>query len=65
MGADPAEHIERLNSLIGMPSGLGAMDVPRSVLADIAAAAMKDHCHATNPRPATVDDYMQMLEESY
>jgi 4-hydroxybutyrate dehydrogenase len=65
VGADPAEHIERLNSRIGMPSGLGAMGVPRSVLADIAAAAMKDHCHATNPRLATVDDYRQMLEESY
>ena len=65
VGADPAEHIELLNTRIGMPRGLGAMGVPRSVLADIAAAAMKDHCHATNPRAATVDDYRQMLDESY
>lgn len=65
VGADPAEHIELLNTRIGMPRGLGAMGVPRSVLADIATAAMKDHCHATNPRAATVDDYRQMLEESY
>ena len=65
VGADPAEHIELLNARIGMPRGLGAMGVPRSVLADIATAAMKDHCHATNPRAATVDDYRQMLEESY
>ena len=65
VGADPAEHIELLNTRIGMPRGLDAMGVPRSVLADIATAAMKDHCHATNPRAATVDDYRQMLEESY
>jgi len=65
VGADPAEHIELLNTRIGMPRGLGAMGVPRSVLADIATAAMKDHCHATNPRAATVDDYRQMLEQSY
>ena len=65
VGADPAEHIELLNARIGMPRGLGAMGVPRSVLADIATAAMKDHCHATNPRAATMDDYRQILEESY
>lgn len=62
---DPAEHIARLNDRLGMPPGLGAMGVPREVLLDIAAAAMKDHCHATNPRVATVDDYLQMLEASY
>ena len=63
--ADPAEHIEQLNARIGMPIGLGAMGLSRSVLADIASAAMLDHCHATNPRVATVDDYMRILEESY
>lgn len=63
--ADPAEHIALLNARLGMPRGLGAMGVPREVLADIAVAAMKDHCHATNPRVATVDDYLQMLEASY
>lgn len=63
--ADPAEHIALLNARLGMPRGLGAMGVPREVLVDIAVAAMKDHCHATNPRVATVDDYLQMLEVSY
>lgn len=63
--ADPAEHIARLNARLGMPRGLGAMGVPREVLADVAVAAMKDHCHTTNPRVAKVGDYLQMLEASY
>lgn len=63
--ADPAEHLARLNARLGMPQGLGAMGVPREVLADVAVAAMKDHCHTTNPRVAKVGDYLQMLEASY
>ena len=30
----------------------------------VIAGAMKDHCHATNPRPATPDDYLAMLRDS-
>jgi hypothetical protein len=41
------------------------MGVPRAALAQIAEAAPKDHCHATNPRPASVRDYLGILEESY
>ncbi len=64
-GADPALAISELNARLGLPASLGAMGVPRDVLEDIAVAAKKDHCHATNPRTATVDDYLAMLQESY
>jgi alcohol dehydrogenase class IV len=64
-GVDPAQAISELNARLGLPAGLGAMGVPRDVLKDIAVAATKDHCHATNPRTATVDDYLAMLQESY
>lgn len=64
-GGDPAQAISALNARLGLPAGLGAMGVPRDVLKDIAVAATKDHCHATNPRTATVDDYLAMLQESY
>lgn len=64
-GADPAEAIAALNVRLSLPSGLQAMGVPRDVLPGIAQAATKDHCHATNPRAATAEDYLRMLEESF
>jgi len=62
--ADVAAAIAALNARIGLPAGLGAMGTPRDVLPAIAAAALKDHCHATNPRAATEADYLRMLERS-
>ena len=41
------------------------MGVQKEALAKIAEAAPKDHCHATNPRTATVGDYLAILEEAY
>ena len=64
-GTDPAEAIAALNVRLGLPAGLQAMGVSRDVLPGIAQAAMKDHCHATNPRAATAEDYLRMLEESF
>ena len=69
MGCGPAEHpadaIVRLNKRLGLPSGLREMGVARGILGAIAQAATEDHCHATNPRPATVEEYLRMLEESW
>jgi alcohol dehydrogenase class IV len=64
-GADVAREIAALNARLGLPAGLGAMGVPRDVLPDIAAAAPKDHCHATNPRAASVQEYLDVLEASF
>ena len=63
--ADVAAAIAALNARLGLPTTLNAMGVPRSVLPAIAAAAMKDHCHATNPRRATEAEYLGILEASY
>lgn len=63
--ADPAEAIAALNMRLGLPSGLHAMGVPRDLLPVIAQAATKDHCHGTNPRAATAEDYLRMLEDSF
>jgi 4-hydroxybutyrate dehydrogenase len=65
VGVDVSKAIADLNNRLGLPSGLKAMGVPKEALAKIAEAAPKDHCHATNPRTATVGDYLVMLEESY
>jgi len=64
-GADPAAFIEGLNARLGLPAGLAAMGVRREDLPGIAGAALLDHCHATNPRAATRDDYLGMLEASF
>ena len=62
---DPAAAVSSLNQRLGLPLTLGAMGVPRSVLPEIAAAAAKDHCTATNPRAASVDDYLALLTECF
>jgi alcohol dehydrogenase class IV len=64
-GADVAVAIAELNARLGLPPGLKAMGVPRDALPKIAEAAPKDHCHATNPRQASVADYLSILEQAY
>lgn len=64
-GTDVAQAIADLNARLGLPAGLKAMGVPRDALDAIAAAAPKDHCHATNPRRASVTDYRALLDQAY
>jgi alcohol dehydrogenase class IV len=54
-----------LNRDLGLPAGLAAMGVPEAFVEETVAKAMKDHCHGTNPRIATPDDYRTMLRESW
>ncbi|MEY2862076.1 MAG: hypothetical protein RL392_2534, partial [Pseudomonadota bacterium] len=43
-------------------TGLAAMGVTASMFDAVIAGAMADHCHKTNPRIATPDDYRAMLD---
>jgi hypothetical protein len=63
--ADVAAELAAMNARIGLPRGLGAMGTPRDALPAVAAAATRDHCHATNPRAATAADYLGILERSW
>jgi hypothetical protein len=63
-GDELALAIRSLNRRLELPSGLGEMGVPPDLYDDIATAALKDHCHATNPRVATHADYVAMLAAS-
>lgn len=47
---------------IGLPVTLGKLGVDRSLLQGIAEKASKDHLSATNPRPATAEDYFGILQ---
>lgn len=62
--ADPASVVARLNARLGLPAGLREMGVDDDVLPDIAAQAERDHCNATNPRPANATDYLALLNET-
>ena len=63
-GADVADAVAQLNTRLGMPANLRAMDVPAQVVPAMAEAATKDHCNATNPRPASREDYLALLHEA-
>jgi hypothetical protein len=63
-GTQIAEAIRQMNARLGLPSGLAAMDVTRDMFGPIIAGALADHCHKTNPRLATAEDYTEMLEAS-
>ena len=63
-GEAPDLAVAKLNQRLGMPSGLAAMGVTEEMMRPVAEDAMKDHCHATNPRTATPDDYVAILRGS-
>jgi alcohol dehydrogenase class IV len=63
-GTEVAEAIRALNARLGLPAGLAAMGVTADLFDRVIDGAMADHCHKTNPRLATRDDYLRMLEAS-
>ncbi|WP_310636585.1 iron-containing alcohol dehydrogenase [Delftia acidovorans] len=63
-GSDIPEAIRDMNARLGLPTGLAAMGVEPAQFAAVIGGALKDHCHGTNPRLASADDYEQMLATS-
>jgi alcohol dehydrogenase class IV len=63
-GTEIAQAVREMNVRLGLPSGLRAMGVGPDLYERIIDGAMADHCHKTNPRIATRDDYRQMLDAS-
>lgn len=64
MGGTPDQVIEALNRRIGMPSGLRDMGVTEAMMEAVSHAALKDHCHATNPRRATQQEYLEIMHHA-
>lgn len=65
--SDPAkvpDSIREMNLKIGLPAGLAELGVARESFQQIIDRALLDHCHKTNPRLASAEDYRKMLEAS-
>ena len=62
--SDIGAAVRDMNARLGLPSGLAAMGVVPQQFERIISGALADHCHKTNPRLASADDYRNMLELS-
>ena len=63
-GETVIDALRGMNERLGMPKGLGEMGVSEDLFDKIIAGAMKDHCHATNPRVATPEEYRDILQRA-
>ena len=63
-GADVAQAVRDMTARLGLPTGLRAMGVTEAMFNRVVEHALLDHCHQTNPRIASAEDYRRMLVES-
>ncbi|HEX7638204.1 MAG TPA: iron-containing alcohol dehydrogenase, partial [Burkholderiaceae bacterium] len=63
-GRAVAQAVADMSARLGLPGGLGEMGVTPALFDAVVEHALVDHCHATNPRPASREDYRRMLAES-
>ncbi len=61
---DVSEALQDMNARLGLPTGLRALGVSESQFDQIITGALADHCHKTNPRLASADDYRAMLQQA-
>ena len=63
-GLQIVDALKELNAKLGLPAGLHEMGVKESQFDAIVQGALADHCHKTNPRLASADDYRDILISS-
>ena len=63
-GSELPEALQDMNARLGLPTGLAAVGVSEAHFEAVIDGAMADHCHLTNPRIATRQDYRDMLQAS-
>jgi len=61
---DIGEAIKDMNARLGLPTGLRAMGVSEAQFDAVITGALADHCHKTNPRLASADEYRAMLQQA-
>ncbi len=63
-GSDIPAAIKDMNARLGLPTGLDALGVQRDWFTNIINGALADHCHKTNPRIASAEEYEELLVQS-
>ncbi len=63
-GTDVAEAIRDMNARLALPTGLAEMGVAAAQFERVIHGALADHCHKTNPRIATAQEYEALLADS-
>ncbi|MCC7167981.1 MAG: iron-containing alcohol dehydrogenase [Rhodospirillales bacterium] len=63
--ADLARWVADLNARLGIPSGLGALNLDRAQIPAMAALALPDNASRTNPRPPSQEGYEEILRQSW
>jgi 4-hydroxybutyrate dehydrogenase len=61
---DVAHAVVDMNARLKLPNGLAAMGVGEAQFEKVIDGALADHCHKTNPRLASAEDYRSMLNTS-
>jgi 4-hydroxybutyrate dehydrogenase len=56
--------IKAMSARLGLPAGLRELGIRSDMFPKIIEGALADHSHKTNPRLASEQDYVQMLEAS-
>jgi 4-hydroxybutyrate dehydrogenase len=64
-GSALPEAVRGLNRRLGLAARLRDLSVPQDVFPDMAARALADHSHPTNPRPLTLGDYAALLQSAW
>ncbi|MEO8383759.1 MAG: iron-containing alcohol dehydrogenase [Betaproteobacteria bacterium] len=62
---DIADAVTSMCARLGLPLGLEQVGVKKEMFDSVIQGAMVDHCHKTNPREATPEQYRQLLNESF
>jgi 4-hydroxybutyrate dehydrogenase len=63
-GTDIPAALQDMSARLGLPTGLAALGVTSAQFPDIVRGALADHCHLTNPRTASAEDYEALLAAS-